>query len=874
MTYNELIATVGAKKVGDTYMVKCPAHADKTASLSISQGDDGKILLHCFAGCEPQKIIDAWNMAWTDLWPEDASPPERKKPRRKKAQAEADPETAEAAKTADAKPQKSRKPMAASKRIIAEYIYEDADGQKRYKVRRYVDKSFDQCRWAINEPGKAGWIPGLKGVELLLYRLPQLNAAIAAGKTIFVTEGEKDVHTLEALGFTATTNSGGAQKKWRDNYFETLRGANVIILPDNDLPGKAHARAIMRGLDGVAAKARVLLLPDLPDTGDVTDWVEAGGTAQKLIALVKSSATTETTALDSHRDADGYTQIDITDKCLREIGRDIINALEAANEPPYIYRYADGLARIRKIDKGEIAEKLEEPNTKCRIADVLNLVTISEDGKISQYSATRDQTNYVLHGDYQPYPILAGIVRTPILRPSGTVLQTTGYDAETTYYYAAQMGLEPLDVPDNPTAQDVKNAIGLIDELIYDFPFVDESSKTNALAVFLTPLVRAIAPLSPLALMDAPKAGTGKSLLALLVSLVATGPESGTHSIPHVTNEDEWHKKITSALRGNADIIIIDNLDPRRRLSSSALASVLTKISWTDRILGESKMITLQNTATWMATGNNISVDAEIGRRSYLIRMDTQLSDPESRDPKKFRHPRIEKWAKANRHRILSALFTLIRNWFAGGCKIDENAPLMGSYETWVETISGILAAAGIPGFLSNRRELRERADMESQQWEAFLAQWTLVVGRIPITVIDLTQQYLIAGKPLCGVLPDEIARGIQHQTPDTRKISHALRARLNTRYGAENYRVVQRNKRNNAVLWTVESDVDEGGEDRPINLVDIGNMGNMDGTTGATGAANNVNAIGNTGSATEPELILDDESHDPWSDDGGLNPL
>lgn len=102
---------------------------------------------------------------------------------------------------------------------------------------------------------------------------------------IHIVEGEKDADVLAERGFVATTCRGGAGK-WRDAYSESLKGARVVIIPDNDDPGRQHARQVAQALQGIAAEVRILELPGLPEKGDVSDWFEAGATDEKLRELV------------------------------------------------------------------------------------------------------------------------------------------------------------------------------------------------------------------------------------------------------------------------------------------------------------------------------------------------------------------------------------------------------------------------------------------------------------------------------------------------------------------------------------------------------------------------------------------------------------
>ena len=113
-----------------------------------------------------------------------------------------------------------------------------------------------------------------------MYRLPELLKAEPSA-TIYIPEGEKDVDNLRERGLVATTNPMGAGK-WSPGMSEPLLGRHVVILPDNDPAGAAHARDIARELNGVAASIRTLALPGLPPKGDVSDWLATGGTAKEL----------------------------------------------------------------------------------------------------------------------------------------------------------------------------------------------------------------------------------------------------------------------------------------------------------------------------------------------------------------------------------------------------------------------------------------------------------------------------------------------------------------------------------------------------------------------------------------------------------------
>lgn len=164
--------------------------------------------------------------------------------------------------------------------IVATYDYCDEDGRLLFQVVRYTPKAFRQRR----PDGQGGWIWQIGDVRRVLYRLPEVVRAAPRGGAVYVVEGEKDADALARLGLVATTNPGGAGK-WQDAYTETLRGASVVILPDADEPGRRHAEQVAAALHGVAASVKVLALPGLPEKGDVSDWLNAGGTREELERL-------------------------------------------------------------------------------------------------------------------------------------------------------------------------------------------------------------------------------------------------------------------------------------------------------------------------------------------------------------------------------------------------------------------------------------------------------------------------------------------------------------------------------------------------------------------------------------------------------------
>ncbi len=196
-------------------------------------------------------------------------------------------------------PTKPTKPTgtAGGWREVARYPYVDRDGNLLFEVVRHErgegpdrEKDFRQRR----QDGKGGWTWNLNGIDRVPYRLPKLLNA----ETVYLPEGEKDVDTLERWGLVASCNPGGSggsnlYAAWTD-YF---RGRHIVILPDNDGPGRKHAAAVAAALLRVAASVRIVELPDLPAKGDVTDWRDAGGTCERLHELTETAAVIDAAAL-------------------------------------------------------------------------------------------------------------------------------------------------------------------------------------------------------------------------------------------------------------------------------------------------------------------------------------------------------------------------------------------------------------------------------------------------------------------------------------------------------------------------------------------------------------------------------------------------
>lgn len=226
-------------------MASCPAHEDRKASLSVKRGTEQPVIFKCHAGCERDAILDALKLTLDDV----------SNPREERNQGEWTP----------------------FGEAVAIYDYTDEQGTLLYQVCRTADKQFPQRR--PDKAKKSGWRWTLGDVRRVPYHLPRLVAAVREGRTVYICEGEKDVHAVERAGGAATTNAGGA-KAWREEYDAYFTGADLVIVADRDEPGRARAGELHARLRGHAKSVQVT---EAAEGKDPYDHLAAGHSLAELV---------------------------------------------------------------------------------------------------------------------------------------------------------------------------------------------------------------------------------------------------------------------------------------------------------------------------------------------------------------------------------------------------------------------------------------------------------------------------------------------------------------------------------------------------------------------------------------------------------------
>jgi hypothetical protein len=258
-----------AKRNGKGWTARCPAHDDRNPSLSIAEGDDGRVLLHCHAGCAAVAICESLGLKTRDLMVVDVD------------RTLATPRTTSVVST----PAKVGRTYSSAKDAVAVlerqhgkrsamWTYHDADGDPVGLMVRW-DKSAGKEIRPVARHGDT-WIIGGMPTPKPLYWLPNM----ADADRVFVLEGEKAVDAARSINLVATTSPHGSKSAAKANW-SVLAGKEVIVLPDNDPAGRSYAddvSAILAKLTP-ASKVKIVDLPGLPEHGDIVDWIEAHGEA-------------------------------------------------------------------------------------------------------------------------------------------------------------------------------------------------------------------------------------------------------------------------------------------------------------------------------------------------------------------------------------------------------------------------------------------------------------------------------------------------------------------------------------------------------------------------------------------------------------------
>jgi len=544
------------------------------------------------------------------------------------------------------------------------------------------------------------------------------------------------------------------------------------------------------------------LTPETDPAGEVTPY----GLGEALSSL-RSAYSGE------YFPTDNRPEIEVKGRQLSDISNESLDILVTSNAPPTIFRRGgeavtvvtdqDGRVRINSVNTDRLRHHMSQ------VARWVHIITTVEDGEEVEIKVNKfpplEVIRDLLARDWDAMPGLDGVVEIPILRPDGTMLAANGYDRETRLWMDLPEDLEIPPVPERPSHDDVRIAREVLEESLTEFCFSDEASMVNAVGLILSTVLRSSVPgLIPMAVVDAPVAGSGKTILVNLASIIAHGRPAPMSAAPN-GNDEELRKRITAALMTGEAMMVFDNVD--RQLRSPILAQALTAPVWSDRVLGVSKNVELKQHSMWAATGNNVEIGGDLPRRCYLIRLDPKMAQPAQRE---FERTDLLGWAGERRGSLLWACFTLARHWFVLGSPKPKGTPWAG-FEGFAQFIGGILESGGFKGFLGNLAEVQQVSDPDAVAWTALLGYWHLLFDGRAVQTKDLLVAYdrYKDDSEVPRRLSESLDRASGAASRVTR-LSRAIGEAKGRYYGDEGFRIelVGRDGHSKTNLWRIECDM------------------------------------------------------------------
>jgi hypothetical protein len=420
-------------------------------------------------------------------------------------------------------------------------------------------------------------------------------------------------------------------------------------------------------------------------------------------------------------------------------------------------------------------------------------------------------------GQWQNIPHLKGLAACPFMRADGVVVSTPGYDPVSGVFLVAS-GIQWQPVPENPTPEDVAEAVVRLHDLVADFPFGSPANRSAWLASLLTVAARpAIDGPAPMLVVDANRRGTGKSKLGRLTGIVTAGGQP--KELTWTADEKEMDNLLVSLLRGGSYLGVFDNLIGNVR--NPVLERFLTCDYFSSRKFFGQDLITLPNRTTLVITGNNLTIRGDLGRRIIRCRLETTLEAPETRDG--FRHADIEAYAVANQPALLAAALTILRAHAVAGfaaCPVrvtngdgtvtEVPARPVGSFEEWDRVVRHAILRAGLADPMVTQDEAREE-DEDDVKLRALLEAWHDLNRTSPWTLSRLLEEVFGADdQPDTTPNAVKLAEAIREITdappgrvPEPKLLAYKLRDAKDKTLGGFTLRRAKRG--NNGVRYIVE---------------------------------------------------------------------
>lgn len=445
---------------------------------------------------------------------------------------------------------------------------------------------------------------------------------------------------------------------------------------------------------------------------------------------------------------------------------------------PYIYSHAHGGCRYKllknpktiQIFQGQSARAADDVSAHLANSRLLfdrgqTLVSITDDGQARQANSASIQyiagtecnivsydnrsnklterdlsdktASFILsRAGHGVFPELSAIITAPTMTPSGTLINTPGYNPKSKLLYLSNDPEPEAFIPHKPTSQQVAQAVYELMLPFKDFPFDGIQSQSAMLAALLTAVVRPCLSTAPCFGFDAPTQGSGKTKLALCVGAIATGRIEAL--LPPPNEDEETRKKLATEVLSAKQVIIFDNVE--RQLSSPVLAAFMTSPYWSDRLLGSNTKVEGENRMLVAITGNNLSIIGDMVRRTIIIRIDPQI-EASAVWKREFPFDPLD-YVVRNRQRLVAAALTILQGFVVTG--MPKGGPgKLASFEEWDSLVRQSviwLAAQGHGDFCDPISRLTESAnnDPDYLKLSSLTKAWHAKYSDHPLTVKEL----------------------------------------------------------------------------------------------------------------------------------------
>jgi putative DNA primase/helicase len=531
------------------------------------------------------------------------------------------------------------------------------------------------------------------GSPRLLYGLEWL--ATSPDAPVLIVEGEKTADAARALlpDWIVLTWPGGTNRistkytDWSPVLNRTAK-TRTVLWPDAD---EAGTRAMAILADILRNRCEIVRPdPSWKKGWDLADGAADGWTTAQTIEYLEAHLIKPTIPDEDSRPMALIAGGDLKIKCGA-----VWEAIRSINSPPWIVGTATGVTIVDRDVFGRARRQSANIDVlRFALTERIRFQRFNPEGGVVAAHPPDVLLINLLTNPRPPLPFMRRMSEVPIVAPDGRVVGKEGFDSDSGIYYLPHPSLAEVDVTPAVSAAEVEGAVALIDDMLADFPFLEDCDRAHAIAFALVPLLRmTIIGRTPMFRFEAPQPRTGKSLLMRVLARLCCSVIS---DVSPTKEEEEWRKRITGVLRKEPEAFLIDNADS---LESAQLKKLLTDDVWEDRELGSTNTVRYPVQCAFAVSLNNPIISREIMGRSLRVRLDAKSQRPELRTG--FRHPNLEEYVGENRAALVGALLTIARASNAPAL----DAPILGGYEAFCRRMGAVLKAARIDGFLSDRKD-------------------------------------------------------------------------------------------------------------------------------------------------------------------------